>query len=126
MNKLITGSVAVAVAGSSMLVACTPSAPKPVPAYGCYTGDSRADLKVVGKVGTLNALEVYDPGSHCATNLTVTFAAVPFVKATGAAGVSGAISQCLPIDAATVNGVDLSTWTTPAPGLAGYWACSPK
>jgi hypothetical protein len=135
MNKLLTGSVALAMAGGSALAACTPppKAPPvtvPGPATGCYPSPVTphdADLLVVGAPNADNALEVYDGGSNCSTNDFVASIALRYVKAIDE---SAALALCQsldkPADDPTQNVVDLSPWMSPSPGLAGYYACSPK
>lgn len=115
-----------AVAGVGVLGGCTtqpaPTTPTtiPSPPLGCYTAAGNNDLKVVGPQGTLNALEVYSEGSGCTGTMDL---AIPYVyEATTAA----ALTKCQAVDAATVNALDLSAWTTPSPGLSTYFACSPK
>ena len=126
MNKRLVGVVSIAAAGGGLLMGCTrPSAPapQPVPALGCYTGHPDADIKVVGLVGEADAMEAFDPGSGCTTNDSVGPVSVSFVQA---ADETEAETLCTDLDPANNAFFDLSAATTPAPGLAGYWACSAK
>ena len=128
MNKPMVGTLSFAVAGGGLLIGCAPSPappppPDPVPALGCYSGNPDVDVKIVGEVGTVGALEVYDAGSDCTTNDIVGPLSITFVEAADAIE---AATACQLLDPENETWVDLSSLTTPAPGLAGYWSCSDK
>jgi hypothetical protein len=125
LNKA-TGSIALGAAAAAVLGACAPAAgpatPAPAPELGCYPSPVNpfdVDVSIVGVPNTPGALEIHTAGTACG-ELT---GAAPYV---GAADAVAALALCEGFAPETVQAIDLAAWADPAPGLTGYFVCSPK
>jgi hypothetical protein len=130
VNTKHVGSLSVAAFAGTALVGCVQQTPPPTtvpdpgPALGCYTDiDSFADVEILGAPGEPDGLEGFDPDTDCTVNSVIGAGTFTYVAAPDE---TSALSECTAIDSATTTVLDLTDWTDPAPGLAGYWVCSPK